>query len=122
MRNRLQAYRGGRRAEAWAACWLRLKGYRILARGFRRPVGEIDIVARRGAILAIVEVKRRVDYRSGLEAISPRQRWRLTRTALAFQAQQPALRGLSLRFDVIVVLPHARLRHIMDAWRPDSPA
>lgn len=122
MRDRRKAYRGGRRAETWAAWWLRFKGYRILARGFRLPVGEIDLIARRGPVLAIVEVKRRPSFRAGLEAITPRQRRRLARAAQAFQAQRPALHGLALRFDVAIVLPHGRVRHIMDAWRPDSPA
>ena len=121
MRDRLKAYRGGRRAEAWAAWWLRLKGYRILARGFRLPVGEIDLVARRRGVLAIVEVKRRPSLAAGLEAITARQRRRLARAAQAYQAQRPALGGLALRFDVIVVLPHGRVRHILGAWRPDSP-
>lgn len=120
MRDRRKAYRGGRRAEAWAGWWLRLKGYRILARGFRLPVGEIDLVARRRGVLAIVEVKRRPSLAAGLEAITPRQRRRLARAAQAFQAQRPALGGLALRFDVIVVLPRGRVRHIMGAWRPDS--
>ena len=51
---RRQAYGRGRRAEAQAAWWLRLKGYRILARGFRVPAGEIDLIARRGRVLAHV--------------------------------------------------------------------
>lgn len=122
MRDRLRAYRGGRRAEAWAAWWLRLKGYRVLARGFRLPVGEVDLIVRRGRVLAVVEVKQRPDFKAGMEAITPRQRRRLARAAQTFQAQRPALRDLRLRFDVVVALPRGRLRHIMDAWRPDSPA
>lgn len=122
MKKRRRAYLSGRRAETWAAWLLRLKGYRILARGFRLPVGEIDLVARRGPILAIVEVKRRASLAAGLEAISPRQRRRLARTAEAFQAQRPRLAALRLRFDVVIIIPRALPRHIMDAWRPDSPS
>jgi putative endonuclease len=98
---------------------LRLKGYRIVARGLRLPVGEIDIAARRGRVLAIVEVKQRPSLAAGLEAVSPRQRRRLARAAEALQALQRGLSRLSIRFDVIVVLPRGRFRHIMDAWRPD---
>ena len=121
MKKRRRAYLSGRRAEAWAAWLLRLEGYRILARGFRLPVGEIDLVARRGRVLAIVEVKRRASLAAALEAISPRQRRRLARTAEAFQAQRPRLRALRIRVDVVIILPRALPRHIMDAWRPDSP-
>ncbi len=56
---RRQAYVRGRRAEALAAWWLRLKGYRILARGFRVAAGEIDLIARRGRLIALIEVKAR---------------------------------------------------------------
>ncbi len=120
MKKRRRAYLSGRRAETWAAWYLRLKGYRILARGFRLSVGEIDLVARRGSILAIVEVKRRASLTAGLEAISPRQRRRLARAGEAFQARRPRLRELRLRFDVVIIIPRALPRHIMDAWRPDS--
>ena len=58
---RRRAYGLGRRAEWMAAWWLRLKGYRILARDFRVAVGEIDLIARRGRTLALVEVKARPD-------------------------------------------------------------
>jgi putative endonuclease len=115
---RRRAYLRGRRAETLAAWLLRLKGYRILARDFRLPVGEIDLVARRGGVLAVVEVKRRSHLAAGLEAVTPRQRRRLARAAEAFQARHPRLRALRLRFDVVVVVPGALPRHIADAWRP----
>ena len=56
---RRRAERGGRRAEALAALWLRLKGWTILARRVRTPVGEVDLIARRGRTIAFVEVKAR---------------------------------------------------------------
>ena len=62
MADHRQRWRQGRRAEAWAVLWLRLKGYRILARNFRVPVGEIDVIAGRGRVLALVEVKARADW------------------------------------------------------------
>jgi len=122
MRDRRRAWLRGRRAETLAAWLLRLKGYRIVARGLRLPVGEIDILARRGRILAVIEVKQRPNLRAGLEAVSARQRRRLARAAEAYQAQRPDLNHLRLRFDLMVSVPSGRFRHIMDAWRPDSPA
>lgn len=116
---RRAAERRGRRGEALAAWWLRLKGYRILARGFRTPVGEIDLVARRGRVLAMVEVKRRARMASALEAIGPRQQARIARAAEAFLQRHRGLAGLELRFDSLVIVPGRRPRHLVDAWRPD---
>lgn len=118
MSPRLAAERAGRRAETIAAWLLRCKGYAILARRFRAPVGEIDIVARRGNTLAFVEVKARGSRQAAIAAIAPRQRRRLQRAALAFQVRYPAAAGLDQRFDVVLVIPWRRLVHIMDAWRP----
>jgi putative endonuclease len=117
---RRDAWRGGRWAESLAVWRLRCTGHRILARNWRSPVGEIDIVARRGKILAIVEVKRRPDLTRALEAVSPRQRARLVRAALAFQAGHRDCAALSLRFDVIVLGQGRWPRHLKEAWRPGS--
>jgi len=118
MRDRRAAERAGKRAERIAALLLRLKGYRILARGLRSRVGELDIVARRGGVLAIVEVKTRADEAEALEAVTPRQRRRLARAAQAFHARLPDAAALTIRFDVALVVPRRLPRHIMDAWRP----
>jgi len=117
---RQDAWRGGRWAESLAVWRLRCTGHRILARNWRSPVGEIDIVARRGKILAIVEVKHRPDVARALEAISSRQQARLVRAALAFQARRPDCAGLTLRFDVIAVGQGRWPRHLKEAWRPAS--
>ncbi len=117
-RARRRAYRTGRRAEALCVLALRIKGYRILARDIRTPVGEIDIVARRGRTLAVVEVKARADAAQAAEALTARQRARIARAAAAFVGHRPALAGLDLRFDVMLVLPWRAPHHIMDAWRP----
>jgi len=99
---------------------LRCAGYRILARNWRSPMGEIDIVARRGRILAIVEVKQRPDLMTALQAISPRQQARLARAALGFQARRRDCAGLNLRFDVITLGSGFWPRHLKDAWRPSA--
>jgi putative endonuclease len=115
---RAAAERAGRRAETLAVWLLRLKGYAILARRFRSPVGEIDIVARRAGILAFVEVKQRRQSEAALAALTARQRARLQRAALAFLSTRPAVAGLAQRFDVVLVIPWRRIIHIIDAWRP----
>jgi putative endonuclease len=117
---RRRAYARGRRAERLAAWWLRLKGYRVLARGWRSPVGEIDLVVRRGATLAIVEVKHRDSLAVAGEAIAPRQQRRLRRAAELFLQRHPELAGLELRFDALLLVPGKLPRHIADAWRSDT--
>ena len=77
---RQRAQRRGVRAESLCCLWLRLKGYRIVARQFRTPVGEIDIAARRGGILAIVEVKARAEHGVAAASITRRQQRRIMRT------------------------------------------
>ena len=111
--------RSGRLAETLAVWWLRGKGYRILARDWRSPVGEIDILARRGRLLVAVEVKRRSGAREAAEAVQRQQQRRIVRAAEAFLARLDPGAGLSLRFDVVLIVPGRWPRHIVDAWRPD---
>lgn len=110
----------GLRAEALAALWLRLKGYRILAQRLRTPLGEIDLVVQRGPLIAFVEVKARASYREGLEAVSPRVQARLVAAARYALASRPAWQNADLRFDVVALgsggLPH----HCPDAFRADD--
>ena len=115
--NRQEARRRGQRAEVLAALWLRLKGYRILARGFRVPAGEIDLIARRGGVLALVEVKARPTLAAAREAISARQRARIARAAEAYVQRHPKLAGLALRFDAILLARGSLPRHIKSAWQ-----
>jgi putative endonuclease len=114
-----QAWRFGRVAETVCAWLLRLKGYRIVARGFRVPVGEIDIIARRGRTIAFVEVKARGDD-GAPEVLTPRQRRRITRAAEAFLKSHAGYRGFDLRFDLMVVGRRRPPRHLANAWRADD--
>lgn len=114
---RRRAHGFGRSAETLAAWSLRLKGYSILARDFRVAVGEIDLIARRGRVLALVEVKARAATADALEALGPRQKRRIARAAEAFLQRHPDLARLDRRFDLIVVAPRRWPRHIADAWR-----
>ena len=140
-RDRQRAYLSGRRAER-IACWLlRLKGYRILAVNWRCAAGEVDILARRGQVLAAIEVKRRAAGLvagesagdAALFAISPHQRARVARAAELFAARRSDCRGLELRLDAVTVTqptswPWAILaralqwgwpRHFPAAWQAD---
>ncbi len=117
---RQRAERRGRVAE-WLCLWLlRLRGWRIVARGWRCPAGEIDIVARRGKVLAIIEVKSRGDVAVAANALAPRQRRRIARATEALLISRPDLAGLGLQFDVMLVAPKRLPRHWRDAWRPDG--
>ncbi|RJF81415.1 YraN family protein [Azospirillum cavernae] len=107
----------GRFAEGLCRWALRLKGYRILANRLRTPLGEIDIVARRGQTIAMVEVKARRDWDSANEAVNARQRGRLARAAHVYLAANPQYAGYVLRFDVMLVTPWSWPRHLIDAWR-----
>ncbi len=114
---RRKAYGRGQRAETLAAWWLRLKGYRILARGFRVTAGEIDLIARRGRLIALVEVKARPSLEEAGAAILPRQRERIARAAEVFLQRHPGLAGLDLSFDVVLLAPGHWPRHLANAWR-----
>ena len=117
---RQRAQRRGRLAE-WLCLWhLRLRGWRILARGWRCPSGEIDILARRGRVLAVIEVKSRGEIAVAATALAPRQRRRIVRAAEAFLLARPDLAGLDLRFDLMMVAPLRLPRHWRGAWRADG--
>jgi putative endonuclease len=117
---RHQAQRRGVSAESLCRWHLRLRGWRIVASDWRCPSGEIDILARRGGVLAIIEVKSRRDLASAVAAVLPRQRRRIARAASAFLLMRPDLAELALRFDVMLVAPLRLPRHLPDAWRIDS--
>ena len=110
----------GRRQEIVAALWLMAKGYRILGFRLRTPVGEIDLLAQRGGVLAVVEVKSRTTILAALEAVGPAQRERLRRAGRAVAARRPALMRLNVRLDLVALAPRAWPRHIADAWREDN--
>jgi putative endonuclease len=117
---RRRAVRRGRSAEL-LCCWqLRLFGWRIIARDWRCPAGEIDIIARRGGVLAIVEVKSRGDVGRAAGALLPRQQRRIVRAAAAFLGTRPDLASLALRFDVMLVMPLRPPQHLRDAWRANE--
>lgn len=111
--------RRGRRAEDVAALWLRLKGYAILARRYRCPAGEIDMVVRRGKLVAAVEVKARAEQDDAAFAITPHQRARIARATEHFLAANPRYADHDVRFDAVLAAPGRLPRHVPDAWRID---
>ena len=107
----------GRRAEVWAALWLMALGYRILGFRLRTPQGEIDLLAQRGRVLAVVEVKQRATLQAALEAVSDVQRERLRRAGRAIAARRPSLQNLAVRLDLIALAPGRWPMHSPDAWK-----
>ncbi len=118
---RLAAFRLGLSAESRAAMLLIAKGYRILARRFRSPFGEIDIVARRRDRLVFVEVKARETADAGFEAVSERGRRRIIAAAEVYLAKHPGLESMEIRFDVIAVTPGRLPAHIANAFDASPP-
>jgi putative endonuclease len=107
----------GRRGEVVAAIWLMAKGYRILGFRLKTPQAEIDLLALRGKILAVVEVKRRTSLLAALETVTFDQRERLRRAGANLAARRPSLQGASVRLDLMALAPGKLPRHIPDAWR-----
>lgn len=122
MSGRIAAEKRGRRAEYICVAILRLTGWRILARRMtaRRGtgLGEVDIIAQRGATLAFIEVKARADYEAAAESITAHQRTRIARAAEVFLQQHPEFAECNVRFDVMLFGAGLLPRRITDAWRP----
>ena len=110
------AFKFGLSAESRAAAYLVAKGYRILARRWRSPVGEIDIVAKRRGTLVFVEVKARERLDDAAEAVIVRQQRRIIAAAEAWLAGHPDIGDCDMRFDVVLVAPKSLPRHIQGAF------
>ena len=116
-RRGLRARLAGRRGEVVTALWLMAKGYRILGFRLKTPSGEIDLLAQKGEVLAVVEVKLRTTLEAALDAVTARQRERLRRAAESLARRRPSLAGASIRLDLVALAPGRLPRHIADAWR-----
>jgi putative endonuclease len=114
-----RAHLFGLRAESAAAVWLFLKGYRILARRFHVAGGEIDMVARRGDVVAFVEVKARPGLDEAASAIGEIKRRRISRAARVWLTRNPWAMRATLRGDAIFVAPRRLPRHLPAAYRLD---
>jgi putative endonuclease len=115
-RKRVAAFRLGLSGESRAALLLMAKGYRIAARRWKTPFGEIDIVARRRRSLVFVEVKARERGDDAAEAVTKRSKSRIVAAAELWLAHYPADAACNIRFDVVLVTPGRIPRHIVGAF------
>jgi len=113
---RVAAFQRGLSAESRAALLLIAKAYRILARRWKTPFGEIDIVARRRGVVVFVEVKARASIDEAVEAVTDRSQRRIINAAQLWLARHPSDANSAIRFDVIVVSPGKMPRHIVNAF------
>jgi putative endonuclease len=104
-------------AEAAAGAALETDGWVVLARRLRTEAGEVDMLAERDGVLAIVEVKARPTLADAAAAVSPRQRARLLAAAEIILAEHSDWGAAGVRFDVLVVDAVGRVRRIADAFR-----
>jgi putative endonuclease len=114
---RYGAYRRGHRGEWLAALALMLKGYRIVARRYKTKLGEIDLIARRGDLVLVVEVKARPTLDEAMDAIGHFSERRIEAAADIWLTHQPDAARLSMRFDMVAVLPRRWPIHVEDAFR-----
>lgn len=105
LKRRRKAYRRGHSSEWLAAAALMLKGFRIVARRYRTKLGEIDLIARRGNLVLIVEVKARKTLMDAMEAIARDSEWRIEGAADLWLSRQRDHAQISMRFDLVAVLP-----------------
>jgi putative endonuclease len=113
---RVAAFNVGLSAETRAAALLLAKGYRILARRFRTPHGEIDIVARKRNLIAFVEVKARASLDDAAYAVTPRQQARISNAAQGWLVAHPEHAEFDMRFDVVLIAPRHLPRHLLAAF------
>jgi putative endonuclease len=118
-RDRRAAYRHGLAAEAAAAALLLAKGYRLVARRYKTPLGEIDLIVKRGSTIAFVEVKARALTRDALESVGRFAERRIVDAADLWLARHPDAAGLDMRYDMVVVAPWRLPMHLPDAFRPN---
>ncbi|WP_420839875.1 YraN family protein [Allorhizobium sonneratiae] len=115
-RRRRKAEKRGKRAEIFAALALMLKGYRILALRYKTRLGEIDLIARRGDLVLLVEVKARASQASAVDAVSFDSKRRIRAAGDLWLAKQKDAARISLRCDIVAVTPWRWPRHFRDAF------
>jgi putative endonuclease len=113
---RVAAFRTGLAVKSRAAADLMAKGYRILARRFRKPHGEIDLAERRRNLLAFVEVKARARLDEPAFAVTARRQLRIITAAQAWLAAHPGHAEFELWFDAILIAPRSLPRHVLAAF------
>jgi putative endonuclease len=109
-------HRRGIRAEFAALLWLTLKGYRLVAHRYRTPVGEVDLIMRRGRTLVFVEVKARGSIDAAAVALHVKNQGRVARAAQSFLASHPHYGAYQVRFDAVLVTWYKRPHHLANAF------
>lgn len=116
---RQAAFRLGLSAESRAAAALMAKGFRVVAKRWRSPAGEIDLVVRRGNLLVFVEVKARASFDDAAWSVTERQQRRIAGAAAAWLAAHPEDAACEMRFDAMLVVPRRWPRHIAGAFEAE---
>ncbi|MEO0543045.1 MAG: YraN family protein [Pseudomonadota bacterium] len=109
---RRRAERRGRRAELFAEIALLLRGFRVVARRFKTKAGEVDLIARRGDLILMVEVKARRSLTEAMDAVTPTALRRIEAAGDIWLSRQPDYGQLSVRFDLVAVLPRRWPVHV----------
>jgi putative endonuclease len=117
--DRRKSEEAGRAAEIVALWYLRLKGWRLVAHRYKSPLGEVDLVMRRGGVTAFIEVKARQSLDGAVAAVSPRQARRISAAARHFLAAGNQ-GDQACRFDIVAVSPYQWPRHIENAFEGDQ--
>ena len=113
---RRRAYRRGHFAEWFAALALMAKGYRIVARRFKTRAGEVDLIVRKGNLVALVEVKARADARAAVDAVTATAAKRIAAAGDIWLSRQRDAAKLSIRHDIVAVVPRRWPRHFPGAF------
>jgi len=113
---RQKAHRRGHRAETLAAFALWLKGYKIIARRYKTPVGEVDLIVRKRNVVVFVEVKARATEQGALDAVSYGAQKRISAAGDWWLSKQPDFGQLSWRYDVVAMQPWKWPTHFTNVW------
>jgi putative endonuclease len=116
---RQAAEKRGHFAETVALLYLMLKGYRLLARRYKTPLGEVDLIMRRGQVTAFIEVKARATHDEALLSVTPRQAKRISQAASLWMARDKIAAQNICRFDIVAVNARFRPKHIENAFSGD---
>ena len=117
---RRQAEQRGHLAELVALWWLRCKGYRLLAHRYKSPVGEIDLIMRRGQVTAFIEVKQRQNLDASVLSVTAHQSRRIAAAARSWMGRDQIAARQACRFDIVAVSPYLWPRHIENAFYGDD--
>jgi putative endonuclease len=120
MSDRRRAERQGHRAELLAMLALMLKGYRLLARRYKTPLGEVDLIMRKGEVTAFIEVKTRISDDAAMEAVGGKQKRRIVAAARLWMSRDARAAQGDCRFDIVSIQPYQWPRHIPNAFTLDD--